>query len=82
MTTNETQKEAQDQAGTLAESARRHIAYERLARQVAAGEAAAQMVLDALARKQKATGGADTEAAKARQITLRNDDDAKNNFGG
>lgn len=43
----------QDQAGSLAESARRHIAYERLARQVAASEAAARLVLDALTRKQK-----------------------------
>ena len=55
MTTTDTQKEirdpkTQDQAGALAESARRHIAYERLARQVAASEAAARLVLDALAR--------------------------------
>ncbi len=44
------QLQTQDQAGSLAESARRHIAYERLARQVAASEAAARLVLDALAR--------------------------------
>lgn len=44
----------QDQDGSLAESARRHIAYERLARQVAASEAAARMVLDAIARRGRA----------------------------
>jgi len=46
----------QDQAGSLAESARRHIAYERLARQVAASEAAARLVLDALAHHKQAAG--------------------------
>ena len=54
------QTDIQDQAGSLAESARRHIAYERLARQVAASEAAARLVLDALAR---AGQGQDTDAA-------------------
>jgi hypothetical protein len=64
MITTETQEEiqaqqAQDQTGGLAESARRHIAYERLARQVAASEAAARLVLDALARHRQAPGAAD-----------------------
>ena len=49
---------SQDQAGSLAESARRHIAYERLARQVAASEAAARLVLDALARRGRAADSA------------------------
>ena len=54
-TTNHTDREVQDkprqdQTGGLAESARRHLAYERLARQVAAGEEAARLVLAALAR--------------------------------
>jgi len=52
-------KSRQDQTGDLAESARRHIAYERLARQVAASEAAARLVLDALARHRQAPGAAD-----------------------
>lgn len=52
-----------DQAGSLAESARRHIAYERLARQVAAGEVAAQLVLDALTRRRQAADKAAPEAA-------------------
>ena len=52
------QQNPQDPAGALAESARRHIAYERLARQVAASEAAARLVLDALARKGKSAGKA------------------------
>lgn len=61
MTTRETQEETQkpqtqDQAGGLAESARRHLAYERLARQVAASEAAARLVLEVLARKRTAAG--------------------------
>lgn len=58
MTTTEEREDqqprTQDQAGSLAESARRHIAYERLARQVAASEAAARLVLDALARHGRA----------------------------
>ena len=52
-----------DQAGSLAESARRHIAYERLARQFAASEVAAQLVLDALARRRQAADEAAPEAA-------------------
>ena len=67
------QIQTQDQAGTLAESARRHIAYERLARQVAASEAAARLVLDALARKQQASG----EAAPEEETH-----DAKDHIGG
>jgi hypothetical protein len=50
MTTDETQKEIQDQTGGLAESARHHLAYERLSKQIAASENAARLVLDALAR--------------------------------
>jgi hypothetical protein len=74
MTICETQEEiqdqqAQDQTGSLADSARRHIAYERLARQVAASEAAARLVLEVLARKQKAAG----EAAPEEEIHERND---------
>jgi len=62
MTTDETQKETQDQTGGLAESARRHLAYERLARQVAASEAAAQLVLDALARARQGMDEAEPDA--------------------
>ncbi len=51
-------QQTQDQTGSLAESARRHLAYERLARQVAASEAAARMVLDALARRGRAADDA------------------------
>ncbi len=69
MTTDETRKEIQEQTGDLAESARRHIAYERLARQVAASEAAARLVLDALARKQRAAA----EAARLEETHERND---------
>ncbi len=55
MTTEHTGREAQhqplqDQTGDLAESARRHLAYERLTRQIAASENAARLVLAALAR--------------------------------
>ena len=50
------QTQTQDHTGSLAESARRHLAYERLARQVAASEAAARLVLDALARHGQAAG--------------------------
>ena len=56
------QPQTQDHTGSLAESARRHIAYERLARQVAASEAAARLVLDALARhRHKADAAEHTE---------------------
>jgi len=55
------QPQTRDQTGSLAESARRHIAYERLARQVAASEAAARLVLDALARHQRAADHAGEE---------------------
>lgn len=40
----------EDQLGSLAESARRHLAYEALARQIATSENALQQVLDALSR--------------------------------
>lgn len=53
MTTEHTDREVQDnqdQTGDLADSARRHLAYERLARQVAASENAARLVLAALGR--------------------------------
>ena len=46
-----------DQTGALAESARRHLAYERLARQVAASEAAARPVLSALGARPRDTSG-------------------------
>lgn len=52
-------RQTQDQAGALAESARRHIAYGRLARQVAASEAAARLVLDALGARPRVTPGGD-----------------------
>ncbi len=55
------QPQTHDQPGSLAESARRHIAYERLARQVAASEAAARLVLDALARRGRPAGEAAPE---------------------
>ena len=47
----------QDQTGALAESARRHLAYERLARQVAASEAAARPVLSAHGARPRDTSG-------------------------
>jgi len=82
MTTIETQEiqnpQMHDQAGALAESARRHIAHERLARQVAASEAAARLVLDALARHRQAAGGDAPEG----EIHERNEHDAKNSSGG
>lgn len=53
------QPQTHDQAGSLAESARRHIAYERLARQVAASEVAARLVLSALGACPRATSGGD-----------------------
>ena len=60
MTTQETKHETriqpiplEDQLGSLAESARRHLAYEALARQIATSENALQQVLDALARARR-----------------------------
>lgn len=57
----EQDKTIQDQTGGLAESARRHIAYERLTRQVAASEEAARLVLAALARAGQSGGAAPQE---------------------
>ena len=63
MTTTENKNETrfkpipiEDQLGSLAESARRHLAYEALARQIATSENALQQVLDALANARQANG--------------------------
>ncbi len=56
-------QQTQDETGSLAESARRNIAYERLARQVAASEAAARLVLAALARAGQGADEAEPESS-------------------
>ena len=52
----------EDQLGSLAESARRHLAYEALARQIATSENALQQVLDALAHARQSDESASIES--------------------
>ena len=67
MTTTNTKKEnthtqrPPEVAGSLADSARRHLAYEALSHQLALSEAALQRVLEAIARCQGAAGEAGLE---------------------
>ena len=69
MTTQNTQKEniktqqMPDQTGSLANSARRHLAYEALSQQIALSEAALQRVLEAIARCQTTGNGARQETS-------------------
>ncbi len=56
----------EDQLGSLAESARRHLAYEALARQIATSENALQQVVDALSRARQTESRAASDEERQR----------------